>query len=197
MVCSFVSSRRRHTRYIGDWSSDVCSSDLARGVGEIPPGCRSQGEAWFDRGPSSCDGPESRSAHRRSGRVRLHPYPGRSRELVAAPKPKQKPRHRTARDQAVFSNLLLKRLPIRLALFSHWHPKDCDRVHELCQWSCGSLDLAQMCLVLWVLDLEPVAPHRAAPFTAEPLPRLRSRWQRRRSWPAPRHRHSASSAPKH
>src|ERR1017187_6239477 len=26
---SFVfSSRRRHTRYIGDWSSDVCSSDL-------------------------------------------------------------------------------------------------------------------------------------------------------------------------
>src|SRR5437879_7599862 len=31
-VCScfvfFFSSRRRHTRYIGDWSSDVCSSDL-------------------------------------------------------------------------------------------------------------------------------------------------------------------------
>src|SRR5437764_12143807 len=27
--CSFFfSSRRRHTRYIGDWSSDVCSSDL-------------------------------------------------------------------------------------------------------------------------------------------------------------------------
>src|SRR5437762_12921816 len=24
----FSSSRRRHTRYIGDWSSDVCSSDL-------------------------------------------------------------------------------------------------------------------------------------------------------------------------
>src|SRR5437762_8191998 len=23
------SSRRRHTRYIGDWSSDVCSSDLS------------------------------------------------------------------------------------------------------------------------------------------------------------------------
>src|SRR5437764_15345678 len=34
MVCSlfvfFFSSRRRHTRYIGDWSSDVCSSDLRR-----------------------------------------------------------------------------------------------------------------------------------------------------------------------
>src|SRR5437764_8801890 len=26
----FFSSRRRHTRYIGDWSSDVCSSDLCR-----------------------------------------------------------------------------------------------------------------------------------------------------------------------
>src|SRR5437763_9204006 len=25
----FFSSRRRHTSYIGDWSSDVCSSDLA------------------------------------------------------------------------------------------------------------------------------------------------------------------------
>src|SRR6202162_6577921 len=28
-VC-FFSSRRRHTRYRGDWSSDVCSSDLYR-----------------------------------------------------------------------------------------------------------------------------------------------------------------------
>src|SRR5437879_11320473 len=27
----FFSSRRRHTRYIGDWSSDVCSSDLVLG----------------------------------------------------------------------------------------------------------------------------------------------------------------------
>src|SRR5437763_14034111 len=28
MSSIFFSSRRRHTRYIGDWSSDVCSSDL-------------------------------------------------------------------------------------------------------------------------------------------------------------------------
>src|SRR5215467_15468787 len=27
-VCFFCSSRRRHTRLQGDWSSDVCSSDL-------------------------------------------------------------------------------------------------------------------------------------------------------------------------
>src|SRR5437762_6791449 len=29
------SSRRRHTSYLGDWSSDVCSSDLMRTVGEL------------------------------------------------------------------------------------------------------------------------------------------------------------------
>src|SRR5258708_31807195 len=35
----FCSSRRRHTRGSGDWSSDVCSSDLATAtVGEIDLG---------------------------------------------------------------------------------------------------------------------------------------------------------------
>src|SRR5207248_7978024 len=29
ILCFFFSSRRRHTRSYGDWSSDVCSSDLA------------------------------------------------------------------------------------------------------------------------------------------------------------------------
>src|SRR5690606_40147344 len=29
----FFSSRRRHTRFSRDWSSDVCSSDLARALG--------------------------------------------------------------------------------------------------------------------------------------------------------------------
>src|SRR5262249_60131718 len=29
----FFSSRRRHTRLVSDWSSDVCSSDLARSIG--------------------------------------------------------------------------------------------------------------------------------------------------------------------
>src|SRR5947209_17784057 len=33
----FFSSRRRHTRYWRDWSSDVCSSDLAQDVGALPP----------------------------------------------------------------------------------------------------------------------------------------------------------------
>src|SRR5207245_4127530 len=32
-LCSFFSSRRRHTRCYRDWSSDVCSSDLGVPVG--------------------------------------------------------------------------------------------------------------------------------------------------------------------
>src|SRR2546426_11056320 len=35
MIFFFFSSRRRHTRLQGDWSSDVCSSDLA--VQRKPP----------------------------------------------------------------------------------------------------------------------------------------------------------------
>src|SRR5256885_8461855 len=31
----FFSSRRRHTRLQGDWSSDVCSSDLGSGTGTV------------------------------------------------------------------------------------------------------------------------------------------------------------------
>src|SRR5262249_56454099 len=31
----FFSSRRRHTRLVSDWSSDVCSSDLAEGTATL------------------------------------------------------------------------------------------------------------------------------------------------------------------
>src|SRR5437762_4501420 len=53
----FFSSRRRHTRYIGDWSSDVCSSDLEglahpvrEGESRIRPG------AWAEHARRGCDG---------------------------------------------------------------------------------------------------------------------------------------------
>src|SRR3712207_9543771 len=48
----FFSSRRRHTRYWRDWSSDVCSSDLRRR--SAPPGqCRFCRPA-FARGRYRC-----------------------------------------------------------------------------------------------------------------------------------------------
>src|SRR6266511_4581105 len=34
----FFSSRRRHTRFSRDWSSDVCSSDLRRSVRDVRGG---------------------------------------------------------------------------------------------------------------------------------------------------------------
>src|SRR6266516_7455363 len=37
MVFFFFSSRRRHTRSYGDWSSDVCSSDLLPKAVNIAP----------------------------------------------------------------------------------------------------------------------------------------------------------------
>src|SRR5436189_1086685 len=54
----FFSGRRRHTRYIGDWSSDVCSSDLIlkveRGVVRVAD---AKGQPptipfWLGEGPS-------------------------------------------------------------------------------------------------------------------------------------------------
>src|SRR5215510_6552316 len=50
MFLFFFSSRRRHTRWPRDWSSDVCSSDLERGkgVGRLP-GREPQRAAGGDR----------------------------------------------------------------------------------------------------------------------------------------------------
>src|SRR5690625_6818317 len=41
LVLLFVSSRRRHTSWPRDWSSDVCSSDLSPGFGLVGLGVRS------------------------------------------------------------------------------------------------------------------------------------------------------------
>src|SRR5256885_5313713 len=41
----FFSSRRRHTRLQGDWSSDVCSSDLTGRTSSLQPACRTS-DSW-------------------------------------------------------------------------------------------------------------------------------------------------------
>src|SRR3712207_7620241 len=75
-VLFFFSSRRRHTRYWRDWSSDVCSSDLTRSA---PGGASPQAVAV----PRSCSGsvsvqpgplPLVPSSQPPSRRVTLTPY---------------------------------------------------------------------------------------------------------------------------
>src|SRR5262245_65520820 len=43
--CFFFSSRRRHTRCLSDWSSDVCSSDLGGAQRRQQPEQQHRGEA--------------------------------------------------------------------------------------------------------------------------------------------------------
>src|SRR6516165_10707972 len=45
----FFSSRRRHTRFGCDWSSDVCSSDLRAPVGRIDSGLAGSADARAGR----------------------------------------------------------------------------------------------------------------------------------------------------
>src|SRR3989475_10222116 len=46
MIFFFFSSRRRHTRFDCDWSSDVCSSDLDRQGGQAHHLHRDDGQRW-------------------------------------------------------------------------------------------------------------------------------------------------------
>src|SRR2546426_11250907 len=108
----FFSSRRRHTRLQGDWSSDVCSSDLehlaeekhAREAGPRSPFRRKSSCAVSSRasshvasrngsdqdGGGATPAPKSRSTRARSGRAppALPPRPrGAPRLRVWAPPP--------------------------------------------------------------------------------------------------------------
>src|SRR2546430_5740687 len=71
----FFSSRRRHTRFDCDWSSDVCSSDLPRGAPHRPRRARAQGGGVDRR--SGAD--RSRIVERGGGRARGRPAPRRGR----------------------------------------------------------------------------------------------------------------------
>src|SRR5437879_7219084 len=72
----FFSSRRRHTRYIGDWSSDVCSSDLKlvggnfvrkirQGISQVPGNCSHRESVRVHRSEERRVGKECRSRWRR------------------------------------------------------------------------------------------------------------------------------------
>src|SRR2546430_16705481 len=65
-MCFFFSSRRRHTRFDCDWSSDVCSSDL--GIGASGKS-RRQGERRFEHPGALADGDRKifHRSHVRSG----------------------------------------------------------------------------------------------------------------------------------
>src|SRR5256885_5778606 len=71
-VFFFFSSRRRHTRLQGDWSSDVCSSDLPRRPVEGAPA----------RSPSRL------GARARTARCHLRPEHGGDRGGAGAPLPR-------------------------------------------------------------------------------------------------------------
>ena len=66
----FFSSRRRHTRSDRDWSSDVCSSDLAKRVGVmVNNSLREDGEASpFYTASPGVFGLRERSEERRVGK---------------------------------------------------------------------------------------------------------------------------------
>src|SRR5262245_63720533 len=66
--CFFFSSRRRHTRCLSDWSSDVCSSDLDAGAGAdqrlelgVRPAAQQRNQAANERSEERRVGKECRS----------------------------------------------------------------------------------------------------------------------------------------
>src|SRR5688500_19733464 len=78
IILFFFSSRRRHTRLQGDWSSDVCSSDLTvRSVGRptqavwFPSRMAFATDRWSSSSVTSPKGiSTSRSEERRVGKER-------------------------------------------------------------------------------------------------------------------------------
>src|SRR5690348_17731655 len=70
----FFSSRRRHTRWTGDWSSDVCSSDLHAHLDSANAERRTVvGRAGVERWHMHGDGDDSpQRARARHGAVALH-----------------------------------------------------------------------------------------------------------------------------
>src|SRR5258706_7949982 len=64
LLCFFFSSRRRHTRLVSDWSSDVCSSDLVPIAGRVGGTDRLHLVEWADLGAAGLGGGDVIEQHR-------------------------------------------------------------------------------------------------------------------------------------
>src|SRR5436853_7011723 len=89
----FCSSRRRHTRCLSDWSSDVCSSDLARRPHQSPGKAGSRRSKRWPRTRDTRSA--SRSEERRVGKsVDLG-----GRRIIKKKKKKKKKRRKEEKEQ--------------------------------------------------------------------------------------------------
>src|SRR3712207_3370179 len=84
-VVVFFSSRRRHTRYWRDWSSDVCSSDLGHGAGGTPSAAAGVGPVPIPHGPEPLEPADRRGAG--AGCVRRAGHDGGAAERLGRPGP--------------------------------------------------------------------------------------------------------------
>src|SRR6266508_3710231 len=74
-LCFFFSSRRRHTRWPRDWSSDVCSSDLGREV--------AIGDGILQKGAGGVFGAGGPGAGAAAGEIEAERRPGGERVAEA------------------------------------------------------------------------------------------------------------------
>src|SRR5256886_9937598 len=73
MCVFFFSSRRRHTRFDCDWSSDVCSSDLFGGPGNGTDGLNIDGSnVQVNFGVLTVDGNQGAGISMEGGRLQLY-----------------------------------------------------------------------------------------------------------------------------
>src|SRR5690349_23209566 len=65
----FFSSRRRHTRSLRDWSSDVCSSDLVTSRRRADGSTPRRWEEWVKESGTTHDGPRNQGNREQIGRA--------------------------------------------------------------------------------------------------------------------------------
>src|SRR3989475_7632113 len=97
----FFSSRRRHTRFDCDWSSDVCSSDLARR--SAPARRRARGHL------RSVPRPPSTAGRRAVGGAERVELPPRSRALAVGLRDRKSTRLNSSHSQISYAVFCLKK----------------------------------------------------------------------------------------